>query len=239
MVYFKSVSDLDPGGLMTSQLESELEPAGNPGMPADPLGRSSANLPNAITLARLVLALVIFVLIEWGNVWVLCTVTFLIAVGTDYFDGYFARKWDQVTVLGRIMDPFVDKIVIGGTLIFLTPYPASGITPWITFIVIGREMFITGLRSVLEGHGVDFSAKWSGKLKMAVQSAAIPFALLSMHENIRQWGGEYVTFLQVRDVLLWAMVLITLYSGIEYTWRGWRLMKSQATVPPADSHQTG
>lgn len=189
------------------------------------LSRSPLNLPNAITLARLVLSLVIFVMIQWGTVWIACTVTFIIAVWTDYFDGYFARKWNQVTVLGRIMDPFVDKIIIGGTLIFLTVLPASGVTPWITFIVIGREMFITGLRSVLEGHGVDFSAKWSGKIKMALQSAAIPFALLSLHDDFRDW----TLFLQLRDVLLWAMVLVTLYSGIEYTWRGWRLL-SQTSV---------
>lgn len=191
------------------------------------LSRNPVNLPNAITLARLLLALVIFAMIEWGTVWIACTVTFVIAVWTDYFDGYFARKWNQVTVLGRIMDPFVDKIIIGGTLIFLTALPASGVTPWITFIVIGREMFITGLRSVLEGHGVDFSAKWSGKIKMALQSAAIPFALLSLHDGFRDW----TMFLQVRDVLLWAMVLVTLYSGIEYTWRGWRLMSRRNVAP--------
>jgi hypothetical protein len=82
-------------------------------------------------------------------------------------------------VLGRILDPFVDKIIIGGTLIFLTKLPERGVTPWITFIVIGREMFITGLRSVVVGHGVDFSAQWSGKIKMTLQSTAIRCSCMS------------------------------------------------------------
>src|SRR5690606_14687818 len=101
-----------------------------------------------------------------------------------------ARKWNQITPLGRIMDPFVDKIIIGGTMIFLIAQPASGATAWMTFVVIAREMFITGLRSVLEGHGVDFSAKMSGKLKMVLQSAVIPLCLLSLSPTFVSWLGD-------------------------------------------------
>ena len=87
-------------------------------------------------------------------------------------------------------------------------------------------MFITGLRSVLEGHGVDFSAKWSGKLKMIVQSVTIPFALISMSPIFLEWlGDSKVSFLALRDWMITAMVLITLYSGLEYTWRGMSLLK--------------
>lgn len=190
---------------------------------------SSLNLPNAITLTRLILAFVVLALIDFTDWWIITTIIFVIAVSTDFLDGYFARKWNQVTVLGRIMDPFVDKVIVGGTLIFLIPHhPESGICPWITFIVIGREMFVTGLRSVLEGHGVDFSAKWSGKIKMIVQSITIPLALLALSPVFLDWVGEYkLSFLRLRDLFLYATVGITLYSGLEYTWRGLRLLKKQ------------
>lgn len=197
----------------------------------------SLNLPNVITFSRLILAFVVLALIDMTDWWITTTAIFVFAVSTDFLDGYFARKWNQVTVLGRIMDPFVDKVIVGGTLIFLIPHPDSGICPWFTFIVIGREMFVTGLRSVLEGYGIDFSAKWSGKLKMIVQSITIPFAILALSPNFLGWLGESkIGFLWLRDLFLYATVAITLYSGVEYTWRGLGLLNRQAqTTPPDDS----
>ena len=196
----------------------------------------SFNIPNAITFSRLVLSFVVFVLIDFTEAWITCTTIFIIAVGTDFLDGYLARKWNQITVLGRIMDPFVDKVIIGGTLIFLTAHPSSGICGWTTFIVIAREMFVTGLRSVLEGHGIDFSAKWSGKLKMILQSVTIPFALLSLSSVFRAWLGKYdVQFELVRDGMIIVMILITLYSGAEYTWRGIALLKAQTSSADSET----
>ncbi len=192
-------------------------------------GKNNLNLPNLITVLRLILTFVLLVMIDLGNMWIACTIIFIIAVTTDFIDGYLARLWNQVTVLGRIMDPFVDKMIIGGTLIFLTNLPDSGVCSWITFIVIGREMFITGLRSVLEGHGVDFSAKWSGKLKMLVQSITIPFCLISLApEFLNSLGEQKENFLFAREALLIATAAITIYSGVEYTWRGFQLLKQKA-----------
>ncbi|WP_437230338.1 CDP-diacylglycerol--glycerol-3-phosphate 3-phosphatidyltransferase [Planctomicrobium sp. SH661] len=188
----------------------------------------SMNIPNMITFARLVLTFVVLILIWLERYWIATTGIFIFAVATDFVDGYLARKWNQITPLGRIMDPFVDKMIIGGTMIFLVALPASGITAWMTFVVIAREMFITGLRSVLEGHGVDFSAKFSGKLKMLLQSIVIPFCILSLSPSFQSWlGSSLNTFLVVRTVLLWAMVIITLYSGAEYIVRGWWMMKGK------------
>lgn len=185
--------------------------------------KSSAtlNIPNCITLTRLVLTFVVLIMIWREQYWIATTAIFVFAVATDFLDGYLARKWNQVTVLGRILDPFVDKMIIGGTMIFLVAHPASGINAWMTFIVIAREMFITGLRSVLEGSGVDFSAKLSGKLKMILQSAVLPLCLLSLSPTFRDaLGSTFTPFLWVRDLLLWCMVIVTVYSGLEYTFRG-------------------
>ena len=188
----------------------------------------SLNIPNLITLTRLFLTLVVLLLIWTDRAWVVSTVIFVVAVSTDWLDGYLARKWNQITPLGRILDPFVDKIIIGGVLIFLTNKAGSGVSPWVTFIVIGREMFITALRSVLEGHGVDFSARWSGKIKMVLQSICVPLCLLSLspwfQESLATYWSEFTGF---RDVFVGVMVVATLYSGLEYVWRGWQLMQGR------------
>jgi CDP-diacylglycerol--glycerol-3-phosphate 3-phosphatidyltransferase len=201
--------------------------------PSAPMGGhpvSNWNIPNAITLSRLVLTLVVLILISVERLWIVTTIIFVIAVLTDFVDGYLARKWNQITPLGRIMDPFVDKLIIGGTMIFLVPLPASGVTAWMTFIVIAREMFITTLRSVLEGSGIDFSAKLSGKLKMLLQSIVVPICLLSLSPTFESWLGSGASqFRLIRDILLWAMVAITLYSGLEYIWRGWRMLVRRAS----------
>ncbi len=99
----------------------------------------------------------------------------------------------QVTVLGRILDPFVDKIIICGSFIFLLAWPKSGVTAWVTFVIVAREMFITQLRAFLEQRGTDFSAKWSGKIKMVVQCAAVPLCLLSLSRDFMESWKSFST----------------------------------------------
>ncbi len=94
------------------------QPAAAP-QPASRLGRESLNLPNLITISRFVLALILFGLIDAGGYWLASAGLFVFAASTDWLDGYLARKYGQVTVLGRILDPFVDKIIVGGTFLFL------------------------------------------------------------------------------------------------------------------------
>lgn len=192
---------------------------------------ATLNIPNLITLSRLVLTFVVLILISFQRYWIATTIIFIIAVATDFLDGYLARKWNQITTLGRIMDPFVDKMIIGGTMIFLVALPESGVSAWMTFVVIAREMFITGLRSVLEGQGVDFSAKLSGKLKMMLQSIVIPMSLISLSPLFQETlGASWPTFRITRDVLLWTMVAVTVYSGAEYVIRGWRAIKPASSA---------
>ncbi len=171
------------------------------------------NLPNAITVARLILSFVVFGLITHGQWWITTTILFIVAVLTDVLDGWLARRNNQITVFGRIMDPFVDKVIICGTFLFLIPYPESGVTTWMTLALIVREMFVTSLRSILEQRGKDFSAKFTGKLKMGLQCVAIPFSLLSLSsvfvEGISPWVSELM-FDRIRDVFLWGTVAVTL-----------------------------
>ncbi len=185
---------------------------------------SQWNIPNGITVARLLLTFVLLVMINSTDWWISAASLFVVAALSDVLDGYLARKWNQITTLGRILDPFVDKILVGGAFIFLIAQPQSGVTPWLTFAVIAREMFITGLRSIMEQHGVDFSAKLSGKLKMALQSVTVPVCLLSLSDTFMQTLGTWnATFLILRTMLLWGTLVITVYSGLEYTWLAWRV----------------
>ncbi len=205
---------------MSNDAPDQVKPAGS---------TRTLNIPNMITLSRLVLTFVILILMSFDKFWFANTILFIVAVTTDFVDGYLARKWNQVSTLGRILDPFVDKIIIGGTMIFLTAIPASGVTAWMTFTVIARELFITALRSVLEGQGVDFSAQWSGKVKMLLQSIVIPVAMLSLSDRFQGWlGGGFSTYLVIRDGMLWGMVAITVYSGVEYIFRAWRIMSRKS-----------
>ncbi|MGE5194437.1 MAG: CDP-diacylglycerol--glycerol-3-phosphate 3-phosphatidyltransferase [Deltaproteobacteria bacterium] len=198
-------------------------PSGPGGQPRSP---SALNLPNIITLSRLVLAVFLFWLIDTGGHWLAACVLFLIAAATDAIDGYIARRYGLVTKIGRIFDPFVDKVIIGGAFMFLAVQPDSGVNAWMVMAVIGREMFVTSLRSVLESEGKDFSATMSGKLKMVVQCAAVAGSLLFLEFLQHNPGRDLVnTLATVRDVILWGAVAITLYSGYDYIVRAVKLFR--------------
>ena len=181
------------------------------------------NAPNTISLLRLILSFVVFAMISLTDWWTTIAVLFVIAVSTDAVDGYLARKYQLITTFGRILDPLVDKVIVCGSFIFLQQIPESGICPWVSLAVILRELYITSLRGFFEQQGIDFSAKMIGKLKMVVQSAAIPVCLLSLEPELQSMGW----FLILRDVLVWSTVAITVYSGVEYTFRGMKLYREK------------
>ncbi len=197
----------------------------NPDPPAPApirLGRESLNLPNLVTFSRLILAVVLFVLIDNGQWMLTSTFLFVFAASTDFLDGWLARRYGQITTLGRIMDPFVDKIIVGGAFLFLLVPGGgrtSGVTAWMVIIVIGREMFISSLRGFLEQQGRDFSASLIGKLKMVLQCAAVTAALLSLSPDL-----NWTWLPAVRDGLLWLAVGITIWSGLVYIFRAIRLL---------------
>ena len=186
---------------------------------------SNWNVPNALTVARIVLAFVLFGLLE-NQCYVAGLILFLIAAGTDWIDGWWARKFNQCTVLGRIMDPFADKLIVCGTLIYLAAIPQitevkCGLAVWMVVVIVAREMLITTIRSFLEQQGRDFSAKMAGKIKMWLQCVAIPACLLwvilsplpESQVSASQPPG-WLYWLMLSSV--WGTVLITLYSGAIY-----------------------
>jgi CDP-diacylglycerol---glycerol-3-phosphate 3-phosphatidyltransferase len=184
---------------------------------AKSIRRQFLNVPNQLTTCRLILSVIVFGLIPL-KCFVTATVVFIIAASTDWVDGYWARRYGQVTKLGRVFDPFVDKIIICGAFILLEAEPESGIAAWMAVVVVGREMLVTTLRSFIEQSGGDFSAKMAGKLKMVFQCVAVVASLLVLACVARDANtGRPPTWLAVALVIsVWLAVLSTIYSGVGY-----------------------
>lgn len=170
------------------------------------------NLPNILASLRILLAPVMFWIIlnpefftdnGWHITWnyYFASLLFVLASVTDFFDGYIARQWDQMTLLGAVIDPLADKMLTLAA--FLGLMMIGEASAWAIYIIIVRELFITGLRTVAVSEGISVKASWAGKVKTVSQMIAIGFLL--MH-----WPFG--------DALLWIAVALTVYSGLEYIW---------------------
>ena len=170
------------------------------------------NLPNRITLSRLMLAIVFFVLLSHRHFNV-ALIVFFVAVITDWLDGYFARKWDLITDLGRIVDPFVDKVIICGAFIIFLNIAKGVIAPWMVIVIVAREFFVSSIRGFSESKGVKFASNIWGKTKMFIQSWTICALILyyAYFENIG-WA-EYMV-----GVFMWITIVVTVASGITYVY---------------------
>lgn len=168
------------------------------------------NLPNILAVFRIALApLMLWFLIDRDNTifanfhpsWMdyFAGLIFVIASITDFFDGFIARSWNQMTKLGAILDPLADKmLMLSGFLGLLALNRAS---VWAIFLILSREFFITGLRVVAVSEGKDVASSMAGKVKTVLQMIAIGFLIMNW-----PYANE----------LLWFAVFLTLYSGYEY-----------------------
>jgi CDP-diacylglycerol--glycerol-3-phosphate 3-phosphatidyltransferase len=168
-------------------------------------------VPNVLSALRLVIAIGCFVAIERAE-WAWGLGLFLVAASTDWVDGWWARRFGQISRLGRIFDPLVDKVLVCGAFVLLAARgEASAIAPWMAVVVVLRELVVTAVRAEMERMGHDFSAGLSGKLKMVLQCAAVALELAA-----RQWpeaasGG--VSLPTAASVAAWAAVATTAWSG--------------------------
>jgi len=168
------------------------------------------NLPNILAFFRILLApLMLWFLIDrsnpifegWDSSWLdyFAALIFVIASVTDFFDGYIARSWNQMTELGGILDPLADKMLMLAGFLGLMAINRASV--FAIFLILSREFFITGLRVNAIAKGIDVAASMMGKIKTVVQMFAIGFLLMN-------WPyGSYI---------LWFAVFLTLYSGYEY-----------------------
>jgi CDP-diacylglycerol--glycerol-3-phosphate 3-phosphatidyltransferase len=171
-------------------------------------------VPNLLSAARLLLAIVLFGVIEQER-YAAATVLFLVAASTDWVDGWWARRFHQVSRLGRIFDPLVDKVIVCGAFILLAGRGGtSAILPWMAVVVVVRELVVTAIRAEMERTGHDFSAAFSGKIKMVLQCAAIALELLARAAPDQMLGPVGVRTAAVWAA--WAAVATTVWSGVEY-----------------------
>jgi CDP-diacylglycerol---glycerol-3-phosphate 3-phosphatidyltransferase len=162
------------------------------------------NLPNALTLLRILAVPVIVVALlgETPNGDELAAAVFALAALTDGLDGYFARSRDAVTTFGKLMDPLADKLLITAALVSLVSL--DRLQAWVAMVIIAREIAVTGLRAIAAERGVVIAASWMGKLKTVLQIAAI-FALIAANP-----APTWV------NVLVYVAVAVTVISGADY-----------------------
>lgn len=186
------------------------------------------NLPNQITVGRFILAIIFLVALsffDWryraSQLWLIDTAfyIFIIAGVSDFLDGYLARKQNQVTSFGRILDPFVDKsLVCGGFVLLLGAgfidergQNVTGLAAWMVVIIIARELLVSGLRGFAESKGTPFGANYWGKAKMVIQCITIPLII----KTVGSWRA-YPWVMHIRDIMIWLTVIVTALSVIAY-----------------------
>ena len=167
------------------------------------------NLPNLLTSIRILL-IPVFIFFFWEatpKTSVIAAIVFLLASLTDLLDGYLARRWKQITNLGKVMDPIADKLLILSALILLVEF--HRIPAWIAIVLIGRDIAVTGLRAMASSEGIIIPADRAGKYKLAIQVTAIILLIL---------GYEIysIKFMVLGNILLDISVLFAVFSAIQY-----------------------
>jgi len=185
------------------------------------------NLPNSLTLLRIFFVpLLVAALVTERRVLALgerqfptefiALAIFLVAAATDLLDGYFARRWRQVTTVGTLLDPIADKLLISAALISLVQVRA--VPGWMAVLIVGREFAVSGLRSIAAAEGYTIRASDLGKTKMVFQVIAISIVLLSLHWR---WLAEFAM------LWMWGVVFFGVASAVGYFAKFWRRVDVQ------------
>lgn len=180
------------------------------------------NLPNTLTLFRIacIPILVILLFFPHKTTSFLATLVFALASISDLLDGFLARRQQLVTTFGKFLDPLADKLVVSAALIMLIPL--GRVPAWMVVVIVGRELAITGLRTVAVSEGKVISADYLGKQKMVFQIVAILGLLL----HYEYYG---VNFHAVGMFFMWVAVIMTLWSGFNYFRSFWHVLEKNET----------
>ncbi len=174
------------------------------------------NLPNKLTLARVLIIPLMCLLYPWDIEILnyLCALLFALGALTDFLDGYIARKMDNVTKIGEIFDPISDKLLVASALIILTD--AGVLAGWITVLILCRELAVSGLRLAAAEQGLSIKVSGFGKIKTAFQDVAI-ILLLSKSAPYHTAG----------ILTLWISILFSYYSAYQYGIKFWEHARSE------------
>ena len=166
------------------------------------------NLPNKLTIARMI-AVPFFIAAYLLGYYPVSLVIFICASITDYFDGKIARSQNLVTNFGKIMDPLADKILVYSALCLFIE--SDIIKAWMMILILAREFIVAGMRTVAASEGTVLAAGMSGKIKTVLQMVAVILFLLALCLT-----DAKDTVMMVANVIFWASLVMTVYSGTEY-----------------------
>ena len=190
------------------------------------------NIPNRITISRILLIPIFILLLtlplDWGNVSIgnetlpvvhlVSALLFIVASGTDWVDGYYARKYNLVTNLGKFLDPMADKLLVSAAFVLLVELNMA--PAWLVIIILSREFAVTGLRLVAAGEGLVLAAGQMGKWKTTFQLVSIAFLLL------HDFPFSYLDLsVSIGTILLYIALILTVVSGLDYFIKNWHVMK--------------
>jgi CDP-diacylglycerol---glycerol-3-phosphate 3-phosphatidyltransferase len=185
------------------------------------------NLPNMLTLGRVAAIPIVVVLLLFDtrttSFW--AAAVFGVAAMTDWLDGWLARKWQVVTVLGKFLDPLADKLIVMAALIMLIPL--GRVPAWAVFLILAREMVVTGLRSIASSEGIVISASDLGKYKTIFQMTAIPGLLL--HYDYYwlfglRWEIFHVDMHNFGIFYFYVAFFMTMWSGGDYLFKFFKVI---------------
>jgi len=172
------------------------------------------NLPNLITGSRFILSGCLMLLLlqeQTERIALIAWLVFSIAAGSDWVDGYFARKYKEITVLGKLMDPLADKVLVATALIMLIPI--DRMPAWVALIILCRELVVTGLRGVASSSGIVVDASNMGKWKSTIQ-------YIGLGTLIFPTGVLPIPFLhQIGLAIVYVALVLTVWSGIDYFYK--------------------
>jgi len=189
------------------------------------------NLPNSITLSRLILAAVFVIAMEFPGLrgYSVALISFSVAAATDWLDGYLARKLNLVTPLGKLLDPLADKILVCAAFVFMSVLELAPV--WATALIIGREFLVTGLRQIAIEAGQVIAADRLGKWKTTFQLIFVIDALvwLTFNEATPNTFVHFILMISkpegwIMPVSLWIAVALTAISGFNYVWGSRKLL---------------
>jgi CDP-diacylglycerol---glycerol-3-phosphate 3-phosphatidyltransferase len=182
------------------------------------------NVPNLLSLSRILSVPVFILLMLEPNPLraLIAGIVFGLASATDWLDGYLARKWGQVTRIGKLLDPIADKILIMAALVILVEIRSEyGVHAWIAIVIIGREFAVTGLRAMAATEGFVIPAETVGKYKVGAQITAV-LCLLWGYYLDKGW------MMDLGRMALWAAMVLALYSAFQYFRAYWDRLNNQA-----------
>ena len=191
------------------------------------LRSQAVSLPNLITYLRILAIPAVLAVMQHDSRWnaFLAAILFGLASATDALDGYLARRMNLTSVIGKLLDPLADKLIVTGTLVMLVDL--GRVSAWLVVLILAREMLVTGLRSIAAGEGVVIAARDLGKQKTAFQMVGI-WCLL-VHYRYTVLGGE-VSFHKVGLICLLLSVGFSLVSAFDYVRGFYREMVGRAST---------